>query len=87
VNKGDTESSFASDAEGSGEIATILGETLGSVAQAIDHLDLDLDRTPAAPSAGAASMWDFVNRGGAANAAAELLLLLLPTMVVVLPTP
>jgi hypothetical protein len=70
-----------------GESATILRETLGSVAQAIDDLNLDLARTPAASSAGAASMWDFGNRGGAASAAAELLLLLLPTRVVVLTIP
>jgi hypothetical protein len=40
------ELSFASDAEGSGEIAAVLGETLDRVAQAIDDLNLDLDRTP-----------------------------------------
>jgi hypothetical protein len=40
------ELSFASDAEGSGEIAAVLGETLDRVAQAIDDLNLDLGRTP-----------------------------------------
>jgi hypothetical protein len=46
ANKGETESSFASDAEGSGEIAAVLGETLDRVAQAIDDLNLDLDCKP-----------------------------------------
>jgi hypothetical protein len=46
VMKTETDTSFASDAEGSGEIAAVLGETLDRVAQAIDDLNLDLDRTP-----------------------------------------
>jgi hypothetical protein len=43
----DTDSSFASDAEGSGEIAAVLGETLDRVAAAIDEMHLEFDRTPA----------------------------------------
>jgi hypothetical protein len=46
VSKGGTDTSFASDAEGSGAIAAVLGETLDRVAQAIDDLNLDMDRTP-----------------------------------------
>jgi hypothetical protein len=45
VNKGDADSSFASDAEGSGEIAAVLGETLDRVARAIDDMHLEFDRT------------------------------------------
>jgi hypothetical protein len=45
VSKGDADSSFASDAEGSGEIAAVLGETLDRVARAIDDMHLEFDRT------------------------------------------
>jgi hypothetical protein len=45
VSKGDAVPSFASDAEGSGEIAGVLGETLDRVAQAIDDMYLEFDRT------------------------------------------
>jgi hypothetical protein len=48
VVRHNTETSFASDAAGSGEIATALGETLDRVAQAIDDMHLELDRTPLA---------------------------------------
>jgi hypothetical protein len=48
VRNGDAEPSFASDAEGSGEIAAVLGETLDRVAQAIDDMHLEFDRTPSA---------------------------------------
>jgi SHS2 domain-containing protein len=45
VSKEDAEPSFASDAEGSGEIAAVLGETLDRVAQAIDDMHSEFDRT------------------------------------------
>jgi hypothetical protein len=48
VSKGDAKPSFASDAQGSGEIAAVLGETLDRVAQAIDDMHLEFDRTPSA---------------------------------------
>jgi hypothetical protein len=48
MSKGDAEPSFASDAEGSGEIAAVLGETLDRVAQAIDEMHSEFDRTPLA---------------------------------------
>ncbi len=44
ARNGDAETSFASDAEGSGEIAAVLGETLDRVAQAIDDMHLEFDR-------------------------------------------
>jgi hypothetical protein len=40
--------SFASDAEGSGEIAAVLGETLDRVARAIDDMHSEFDRTASA---------------------------------------
>jgi hypothetical protein len=48
VSKGNAKPNFASDAEGSGEIAAVLGETLDRVAQAIDDMHLEFDRTPSA---------------------------------------
>jgi hypothetical protein len=40
--------SFASDAEWSGEIAAVLGESLDRVAQAIDDMHLEFNRMPSA---------------------------------------
>jgi hypothetical protein len=48
VSKVDAATSFASDAEGSGEIAAVLGETLDRVAQAIDDMHSEFDRTASA---------------------------------------
>jgi hypothetical protein len=48
VSKVDAVTSVASDAEGSGEIADILGETLDRVAQAIDDMHSEFDRTASA---------------------------------------
>jgi hypothetical protein len=48
VSKVDAVTSFASDAEGSGEIAAVLGETLDRVAQAIDDMHSEFDRTASA---------------------------------------
>jgi hypothetical protein len=45
VSKGTVEPSFSSDAEGSGEIAAVLGETLDRAAQVIDDMHLEFDRT------------------------------------------
>jgi hypothetical protein len=48
VSKEGAEPSFASDAEGSGEIAAVLGETLDRFAGDIDDFYLDLNHTPSA---------------------------------------
>lgn len=40
------DNTFASDAEGNGEIAAVLGETLDKVARAIDDMNLELNRSP-----------------------------------------
>ena len=48
ARNGDAEPAFASDAESSGDIAAVLGETLERVAHAMDDIHLEFDRMSSA---------------------------------------